>query len=94
MLTGSKIADSTMTSLVVDDTSDVAPPMTPAMASAPSGSAISRVSGSSSRCTWSSVSRRSPVVARRTMIVARPSEPACTAPASNVWTGLPSSSMT
>ena len=94
MLTASKIADSTTTSVVGSETSEVAPPITPATASAPAGSAISSVSASSSRSTWSSVSRRSPGAARRTMIVARPSEPAWTAAASNVWIGLPSSSMT
>ena len=45
MLTGSKIADSTMTSVVASETSDVAPPMTPATASGPAGSAMSSVSG-------------------------------------------------
>ena len=89
MLTGSKMADSTMTSVVPSPTSDAAPPMTPAIPSGPPGSAMSSVSGSSSRTTWSRVSRRSPGSARRTMI-----RPSWTAAASKVWIGLPSSSMT
>ena len=51
MLTGSKIADSTITSRVASETSDDAPPMTPAIPSGPFASAISRVSASSSRST-------------------------------------------
>jgi hypothetical protein len=45
--------------------------MTPAMLSGPAASVMRSVSGSSSRTTWSRVSRRSPGAARRTMI--RPS---------------------
>ena len=45
---------------VVSPISEVAPPMTPAMASGPAGSAMSSVSGSSSRTTWSSVSSAPP----------------------------------
>ena len=44
MLTGSKMADSTTTSVVASEISDAAPPMTPAMADGPSGSAMSSVS--------------------------------------------------
>ena len=40
--------------------------MTPAMPSASTGSAMRSVSGSSTRSTWSSVTRRSPAAARRT----------------------------
>ena len=69
--------------------SDVAPPMTPAIPIGPVGSAMTSVSGSSSRTTWSSVSSRSPAAARRTTI-----RPSWTAAASNVWIGLPNSTMT
>ncbi len=89
MLIGSKMADSTMTSVVAGPISEVAPPITPAIPIGPVGSAITSVSGSSSRSTWSSVSRRSPGLARRTTI-----RPSWTAAASNVWIGLPSSSIT
>ena len=67
-----------------------APPMTPAIPSGPAGSAISSVSGLElADLTWSSVSMRSPSRARRTTI-----RPSWTAAASNVWIGLPSSSIT
>ncbi len=45
MLTGSKIADSIATSVVASLTSEVAPPMTPAMPIGPSRSAIRSISG-------------------------------------------------
>ncbi len=67
MLIGSKIADSMITSVVASLTSEEAPPMIPAIASGPFGSAMTSVSGSRSRCTWSRVSSRSPAAARRTM---------------------------
>ncbi len=51
MLTGSKMADSIATSRVPSEISDVAPPITPAMASGPSGSAIRSVSALSVRMT-------------------------------------------
>ncbi len=89
MLTGSKMADSTMTSVVVSLTSEPALPMIPPIATGPSASAMTSVSGSRSRVTWSRVSSRSPAAARRTTI--RPSR---TDAASNVWIGLPSSTMT
>ena len=89
MLTGSKMADSTMTLRVSSPTSLVAPPMTPAMASGPRASAMSSVSVVSSRSTWSSVSSRSPGLARRTTM-----RPSWMAAASKVWMGLPSSSIT
>ena len=41
------MADSTITSVVASLTSDVSPPMTPAIPIGPAGSAITRVSGSS-----------------------------------------------
>ena len=94
MLTGSNTADSMTTSVVAAVTSDAAPPMTPAIPIGPSASAMSSISGVRSRSTWSSVSRRSPAIARRTTIVARPSGPGWTAAASKVWIGLPISSIT
>ncbi len=63
------MADSMAISVVASVISLSAPPMTPAMPMGPSESAMIRVSGVSSRSTWSSVSRRSPGSARRTMIV-------------------------
>ena len=48
--------------------SDATPPMIPAIAIGPLGSAITRVSSVSVRSTWSSVSSRSPAAARRTTI--------------------------
>ncbi len=89
MLIGSKIADSMTTSVVDAPISEAAPPITPAIPIGPAESAMTSVSGSSSRTTWSSVSKRSPAVARRTTM-----RPSWTAAASNVWIGLPSSSMT
>ncbi len=90
MLTGSKIADSTTTSVVASPTSEAAPPMTPAIPIGPAGSAMTQRLGVERRgSTWSRVSSRSPVVARRTMI-----RPSWTAAASKVWIGLPSSTMT
>ena len=83
------MADSTTISVVVALTSLVAPPMTPAMPSASTGSAMRSVSASSTRSTWSSVTSRSPGAARRTTI-----RRSWTAARSNVWVGLPSSSIT
>ena len=94
IVTGSKIADSTMTDVVVLDTSEDAPPMIPAMASGRSVSAMTSVSGSRDRSTWSSVSRRSPARASRTMRRERRAESGATTAASKTWTGLPSSSIT
>ena len=89
MLTGSNTADSMAISIVASVISLAAPPMTPAMPIGPLVSAMIKVSGVSSRSTWSRVSSRSPGSARRTTIV-----PSWTALPSKVWVGLPSSSMT
>ena len=51
MLTGSKMADSMMTSLVSGRISEATPPITPAMPIGPSPSAMTRVSAVSSRST-------------------------------------------
>jgi hypothetical protein len=67
--TASKCAASMSTSVVVDDTSVLSPPMTPAMAIGVSPeSVMSRSSGDRARSTSSRVVIRSPVRARRTTI--------------------------
>ena len=69
--TGSKMADSTTTAVVVVRRPRwCAPPMTPAMPSGPRGVGDEQhVRRRASRSTWSSVSSCSPAVAARTMIV-------------------------
>ena len=63
---GLKYALSNTTVPVLADTSDAAPPMTPATACALSRSAMTSISGSSVRATPSSVVIVSPFLARRT----------------------------
>ena len=94
MVTGSKIADSTITEVVAGPTSVPAPPMTPAIPIGTLASVISSVSGVSVRTTWSIVSMVSPARADRTVIRYRPSSPGTRRAASYAWVGLPSSTMT
>jgi hypothetical protein len=82
-------ADSRNTRRVASDTSEVAPPITPASATAFSPSAITRSVSTSRRSSSSSVKSRSPSAARRTTI----RSPA-RASRSNGCVGCPSSSMT
>jgi hypothetical protein len=70
---GLKQALSNTTVRVDDDTSEAAPPMTPATAWARSRSAMTSISGSSFRSTPSSVLIVSPFAARRTRISDPPS---------------------
>ena len=67
-LTGSNDAASSRTVVVVAVTSVSSPPRTPASATGPAASAITRWSGVSSRVTPSSVTSVSPALARRTAI--------------------------
>ena len=95
MLTGSKIADSTTTSVVASETSEVAPPMTPATPSAPARVGDEqRVGG---ELALDVVQRLEPLPGDRAphddRRAGRPG-PAWTAAASKVWIGLPSSSIT
>ena len=68
--TGSNQALSRRTRVVPSATSVSAPPMTPAIPIARRGSAMTSIESSSTRSWPSSVVKRSPARARRTMIVA------------------------
>ena len=86
---GSKYALSIATRVVVADTSDARPPITPATATAWSRSAITSIDASSVRASPSRVVSRSPAFAMRTM-----SDPPASFAASNACIGWPISSIT
>ena len=71
-LTASKAALSSRTLVVAAVTSVSSPPMTPASATGPTASAMTRCAGFSERVTLSSVTSVSPSRARRTVIAGVP----------------------
>ncbi len=89
MLAPNQLAASISTRVVPSDTSERAPPITPAIEVGPSASAISTISESSVRVWPSSVVSCSPSAARRTV-----SSPPATRSRSNACSGLPDSSIT
>ena len=66
MLSGSNCADSISTFTVRSPTSVFRPPITPAIATGFSASAITSIESSSSHAVWSMLTSRSPPRARRT----------------------------
>ena len=84
-----QVAISIRTRVVLSETSEIWPPMIPAIPLGPSASQTIAMSGSSSRSTPSSVVIVSPGSARRTMILLPR-----TSSRSNAWTGWPVSSIT
>ncbi len=84
-----QVAASISTRVVLPETSEIWPPMIPAMPDGPSASATTAIDGSSLRSTSSSVLNRSPSRARRTMI-ALPR----TSSRSNACSGWPVASIT
>ena len=68
MLGPTQVAASISTRVVESDTSEISPPMIPAIPLGPSASQTSATSGSKARSTPSSVAIVSPSAARRTII--------------------------
>ena len=68
MLGPTQVAASISTRVVLSDTSEIWPPITPAMPDGPSASHTSAISGSNSRSTSSRVTILSPASALRTTI--------------------------
>ena len=89
MLVPTNVAASTSTRVVVSETSDTWPPITPPMPVGPSGSVIRHISSVNVRSTSSRVVMVSPSRALRTMIF-----PPRTLSRSNVWMGCPQVSIT
>ena len=79
-----QVAASISTRVVFSDTSEIWPPMMPAIPDGPSASQTSATSESKRRSTSSSVAIVSPSCARRTTI-----RPPRTSSRSNAWSGWP-----
>ena len=95
LLRNSKFADSSKIFVVVSETSESLPPMTPAIAISPELSVIMSISSSNFRSTSSSVSSVSPFTARRTIIFGVcPLERSISLSWSKACKGCPSSNIT